>query len=194
MNDNDISVPSLRGHRPFVLFWFARIFSSLALQMQVVAVGWQVYELTSSPLDLGLVGLAQFIPAFALVLVAGHAADRYRRGPIVRLAQMVEGIAAAGMALGTAQGWLTRDLILAFVRTEQELLRKFSPLAAQLSRNGMIWIAWPKKSSSVATDLSFDNVQRTGLDAGLVDVKICAVDEIWSGLKFVYRLKDRVGR
>ena len=115
MNENDISVPSLRGHRPFVLFWFARIFSSLALQMQVVAVGWQVYELTASPLDLGLVGLAQFIPAFALVLVAGHAADRYRRGPIVRLAQMIEGMAAAGLALGTAQGWLTRDLILAFV-------------------------------------------------------------------------------
>ncbi len=86
------------------------------------------------------------------------------------------------------------DLILAFFRTEQELLRKFSPLAAQLSRDGIIWIAWPKKSSGVATDLSFNNVQRTGLDAGLVDVKICAVDEIWSGLKVVYRLRDRVGR
>jgi hypothetical protein len=55
----------------------------------------------------------------------------------------------------------------------------------------MIWIAWPKKSSGVKTDLSFDNVQRIGLDAGLVDVKICAIDETWSGLKFVYRLKDR---
>lgn len=86
------------------------------------------------------------------------------------------------------------DVILAFVRSERELLSKFSPLAAQLSRNGMIWIAWPKKSSGVATDLSFNNVQQTGLDAGLVDVKICAIDEIWSGLKFVYRLKDRVER
>ena len=55
----------------------------------------------------------------------------------------------------------------------------------------MIWIAWPKKSSGVATDLSFERVQRIGLDAGLVDVKICAIDETWSGLKFVYRLKDR---
>ena len=86
------------------------------------------------------------------------------------------------------------DVILAFFRSERELLSKFSPLAAQLSRNGMIWIAWPKKSSGVATDLSFNNVQQTGLDAGLVDVKICAIDEIWSGLKFVYRLKDRVER
>jgi len=58
----------------------------------------------------------------------------------------------------------------------------------------MIWIAWPKKSSGVATDLTFERVQRIGLDAGLVDVKICAIDDTWSGLKFVYRLKDRASR
>ncbi len=58
----------------------------------------------------------------------------------------------------------------------------------------MIWIAWPKKSSGVTTDLSFDSVQRIGLEAGLVDVKICAIDDTWSGLKFVYRLKDRAAR
>jgi hypothetical protein len=86
------------------------------------------------------------------------------------------------------------DLILAFVSSERDLKLKFGPLAAKLQRDGMIWVAWPKKSSGVATDLTFDNVQRIGLDAGLVDVKICAVNEIWSGLKFVYRLKDRVGR
>ena len=67
----------------------------------------------------------------------------------------------------------------------------FPLLAEKLTSNGMLWIAWPKKSSKVSTDLTFDNVQRIGLDAGLVDVKICAVNEIWSGLKFVYRLKDR---
>lgn len=83
------------------------------------------------------------------------------------------------------------DLILLFVRSESELARRFLPLAANLNANGMIWVAWPKKSSGVATDLSFNNVQRIGLDAGLVDVKICAVNEVWSGLKFVYRLKDR---
>lgn len=83
------------------------------------------------------------------------------------------------------------DIILFFVTTERTLAKEFSKLATRITANGMIWIAWPKKSSDVATDLSFDSVQRIGLDAGLVDVKICAVDETWSGLKFVYRLKDR---
>ena len=55
----------------------------------------------------------------------------------------------------------------------------------------MLWVAWPKKSSGVATDLSFNNVQAIGLATGLVDTKICAVHEVWSGLKFVFRLKDR---
>ena len=83
------------------------------------------------------------------------------------------------------------DLILFFVSSEQVLAKDFAKLAARLASNGMIWIAWPKKSSGVATDLVFDRVQRIGLDAGLVDVKICAIDETWSGLKFVIRLKDR---
>jgi hypothetical protein len=83
------------------------------------------------------------------------------------------------------------DIILYFVTTERTLAKDFSKLAARLTANGMIWIAWPKKSSGVVTDLSFERVQRIGLDAGLVDVKICAVDDTWSGLKFVYRVKDR---
>jgi hypothetical protein len=86
------------------------------------------------------------------------------------------------------------DLILFFVVSERMLLRDFAKLATRLVSNGMIWIAWPKKSSGVATDLTFDRAQRIGLDAGLVDVKICAIDETWSGLKFVYRLKDRASR
>ncbi len=84
------------------------------------------------------------------------------------------------------------DIILLFVLTERALAKDFSRLAKKLATNGMIWIAWPKKSSGVATDLSFNSVQQIGLDAGLVDVKICAIDDTWSGLKFVYRLKDRV--
>ena len=86
------------------------------------------------------------------------------------------------------------DLILLFVVAERILARDFAKLAARLTSNGMFWIAWPKKSAGVATDLSFERVQRIGLDAGLVDVKICAIDETWSGLKFVYRLKDRSSR
>jgi len=83
------------------------------------------------------------------------------------------------------------DLILLFVDREQTLTKQFPILANKLQSNGMIWVAWPKKSSGVATDLVFEKVQRIGLDCGLVDVKICAVDDVWSGLKFVIRLKDR---
>jgi MFS family permease len=105
----------IRQFRPFVLFWCARAAASLALQMQVVAVGWQVYDMTGSALDLGLVGLAQFVPAFLLVLIAGAVADRYDRGLVVRISQMVEGSAALMLAIGTFNGFLTRDIILALV-------------------------------------------------------------------------------
>lgn len=86
------------------------------------------------------------------------------------------------------------DIVLLFVLTERALLRDFDKIAKKLATNGMIWVAWPKKSSGVATDLSFERVQRIGLDSGLVDVKICAIDEVWSGLKFVIRVKDRPQR
>jgi hypothetical protein len=84
------------------------------------------------------------------------------------------------------------DFILIFVKTRAELIKKLAALRSKLSQNGMLWVAWPKKSSGVETDLSFDAVQEAGLAAGIVDVKICAINDIWSGLKFVIRLKDRV--
>ena len=83
------------------------------------------------------------------------------------------------------------DFALLFVKSETELKKTFSKYAARLKPTGMIWVSWPKKSSAVATDLSFSNVQAIGLAAGLVDTKICAVNEVWSGLKFVFRLRDR---
>ena len=83
------------------------------------------------------------------------------------------------------------DFAMLFVKRESDLKKKFAKLAARLSPSGMIWVAWPKKSSGVVTDLTFTNVQALGLASGLVDTKICAVDEVWSGLKFVFRLKDR---
>ena len=83
------------------------------------------------------------------------------------------------------------DIIVLFVLTQRALTRDFAKLAATLTANGMIWIAWPKKTSGVTTDLSEPRVRQIGLDGGLVDVKICAIDDTWSGLKFVYRLKDR---
>jgi hypothetical protein len=83
------------------------------------------------------------------------------------------------------------DLILFFVDSQKTLKRDFPRLARKLNKNGMLWIAWPKKSSGVVTDLSDGSVRTIGLDAGLVDVKVCAVNDVWSGLKFVYRLADR---
>jgi hypothetical protein len=83
------------------------------------------------------------------------------------------------------------DFALLFVRSEKELQQRFSKLAGKLKPNGMLWVSWPKKSFGVETDLSFTSVQAIGLAAGLVDVKVCAINETWSGLKFVYRLKDR---
>jgi MFS family permease len=106
---------SLRRHRPFALYWIARVSGTFALQMQAVAVAWQMYELTRDPLDLGLVGLVQFVPAVLLVLVAGHVADRYDRSRIVRACQWIAGLATATLALGTAGGWLARESLLAIV-------------------------------------------------------------------------------
>ena len=83
------------------------------------------------------------------------------------------------------------DLIILFTDSQQTLKREFKNLARKLAQNGMLWIAWPKKASGVATNLSDNNVRQIGLEAGLVDVKVCAVNDIWSGLKFVYRLQDR---
>ncbi len=83
------------------------------------------------------------------------------------------------------------DLIVLFVDSQSKLKRDFPRLARKLDKNGMLWIAWPKKASGVATDLLEGSVRNIGLDAGLVDVKICAVNDVWSGLKFVYRLVDR---
>lgn len=84
------------------------------------------------------------------------------------------------------------DFVQLFVKSEKELKTKFSEYADRLDAAGMLWVSWPKKSSGVMTDVSEGTVRAIGLAAGLVDVKICAVDDLWSGLKFVFRLKDRV--
>jgi hypothetical protein len=84
------------------------------------------------------------------------------------------------------------DFIHRFTLTQSDLEAQFAGLKRRLSLTGMLWVSWPKKaSSSIETDLSSEIVRNTGLAGGLVDVKVCAVDADWSGLKFVYRLKDR---
>jgi hypothetical protein len=83
------------------------------------------------------------------------------------------------------------DFVLLCVNSRSQLQRNFSRFAKQLAPAGMIWVSWPKKSSGVTADVGANQVRRIGLDAGLVDVKVCAVSEVWSALKFVLRLKDR---
>ena len=83
------------------------------------------------------------------------------------------------------------DLIHFFTKDHLELLKIFPKLKSQMDAESMIWVSWPKKASKVATTVDETLVRKTGLEKGLVDVKICAVDEVWSGLKFVFRLKDR---
>ena len=78
-----------------------------------------------------------------------------------------------------------------FTTDRRELERRFAALARALAPAGMLWISWPKKSSGVTTDLTEDVIRAIGLAHGLVDVKVAAVDEVWSGLKFVRRVKDR---
>lgn len=83
------------------------------------------------------------------------------------------------------------DLIHLFVTGQKEFEQEFLKVKRHLSKQGALWVSWPKKSSKRPTDLDENKIRNFGLGVGLVDVKVCAVDETWSGLKFVYRLKDR---
>jgi hypothetical protein len=83
------------------------------------------------------------------------------------------------------------DFVQIFVKSQADLRKYFSQFSSQLEPSGMLWVSWPKKTSGVVTDLAENEVRNIGLELGLVDVKVCAVTEIWSGLKFVIRVKDR---
>jgi hypothetical protein len=83
------------------------------------------------------------------------------------------------------------DFIHVFVTHQKEFKKEFLKRKVQLKKDGMMWISWPKKSSKVPSDLDENIIRDFGLTNGLVDVKVCAVTEVWSGLKFMYRLKDR---
>ncbi|MDO3644112.1 DUF3052 family protein [Mucilaginibacter sp. L3T2-6] len=85
-----------------------------------------------------------------------------------------------------------KDLIHFFTREKDEYFSMLTGLRSQLKPGGMIWISWPKKSSKVKTDISEDVIRDFALQNGLVDIKVCAVDEVWSGLKLVIPVKDRI--
>jgi MFS family permease len=101
----------LRDQRAFALIWVARVASSMGYQMLALTIGWKLYQLTSSALDLGLVGLIQFVPAVVLTLLIGHAADRYDRRLIVRAAQAVFALTAAFIGIALFTETVSRDLL-----------------------------------------------------------------------------------
>ena len=86
---------------------------------------------------------------------------------------------------------IKKDFIHYFVTKEKELIREINNLKEQIVQNGMIWISWPKKSAKVKTDITEDVIRNIALKNGLVDIKVCAVDEVWSGLKLVIPVTDR---
>ena len=106
---------SLLKQRPFVLFWLARLSATMGYHMLAVAIGWKIYELTNSALDLGLVGLIQFIPSVVLTLLIGHAADRYDRRLIIRSAQSIYVIATVMILAAMLAHVLTRELLFVAV-------------------------------------------------------------------------------
>jgi MFS family permease len=104
--------PSLVSSPSFLRFWAGRVAGTMANQMGMLAVAWQMYDLTGSAWNLGLVGLFQFIPALALVLVSGHVADHYDRRHVVSAAMALQLVAALLLWLATREGWISRELIL----------------------------------------------------------------------------------
>ena len=101
--------------RSFLCFWGARVATNAAYMMQGVAVGWQIYDLTHDPLDLGLVGLMQFLPLLLMSVVAGYVLDTFDRRVIAAVCQLGKALAAAALAIGTAQGLLGRETMFAIL-------------------------------------------------------------------------------
>lgn len=103
----------------------------------------------------------------------------------VTLGELPEGVVTRTTARGPF------DVVLYFTTIRADLDRRFESLVRTLEPAGGLWIAWPKKASGVSTDLNENLIRDIGLAAGLVDNKVCAIDDTWSGLRFVIRVKDR---
>ncbi len=97
-------------------------------------------------------------------------------------------------AVVLSRGGADLDVIVAFATRLSDLTKRFASLKPRLALDGRLWVAWPKKASDVATDIAFEDAQALGLEAGLVDNKTAAITEVFTGLQFVYRVKDRPRR
>jgi hypothetical protein len=117
----------------------------------------------------------------ARVALLGSVPDQFQR----TLGELPPGVVLRRRARGPL------DVVVAFFVSAAELERRLPALRTALDPAGGLWIAWPKRSSGVETDLGEATVRELGLAAGLVDNKVCAIDEVWSGLRLVYRLRDR---
>jgi hypothetical protein len=122
-------------------------------------------------------------PEDRVILVGAPA--RFDLGPLPPGARVEPVSDAATVAAGAA------DVTVVFCRDRATLVASFGPLKLALAPSASLWVAWPKRAAKVPTDLDESFVRAHGLACGLVDVKVCAVDQTWSGLKFVYRLADR---
>ena len=107
-----MNVTPLRAYGAYMRYWWARLAGTAANQMMLVAVGWQMYDLTGSAWDLGLVGLLQFLPALVLMLPAGHAIDTYHRGRIMAVCLAVQAVVGLLLAHAAWDGWASRGLLL----------------------------------------------------------------------------------
>ena len=108
-----------------------------------------------------------------------------------RFEDELEGLEEGVRVLRGLRGKGTIDVALSFVTRQRELDETFARLIPRLAQTGGLWIAWPKKASGMATEVDESHVRATGLATGLVDNKICAVNETWSGLRFVIRVENR---
>ncbi len=153
------SSAALLHHPPFALLWSSRVLSNVAFHMQGVAVSWQLYALTGSALDLGLVGLVQFVPMIALTLVVGQVADRYDRRLIAAVCQIAQAAAAAVLALGTLGGWQSRGSILAVVALAGAARAFENPVMAalvpqvvprSLIARAMAWVVSANQTAQIA--------------------------------------------
>ena len=112
-------------------------------------------------------------------------------GAPAHFARLLEPLPASVRLRSDLRGRGGFDVLVIFVRTERELADRFDRARARLERDGGLWVSWPKQSSLLATGLRESDVRAYGLSTGLVDNKVCAIDEDWSGLRFVVRLRDR---
>ncbi len=151
-------IPPLLRQPAFLRFWLARTLSTAAFQITAVVVGWQIFTLTGSTLELGLIGLMQFLPMLFLTLPAGHVADQYDRRAIVRICQAVEALAAAALALGSLQGWLGAHGIFAAVAVIGAARTFESPTVSALLP-GVV----PQESLTAAFALSASAIQTASI-------------------------------